>query len=89
MGAWTTWQRGSRDAAPGRNISNADTRWDLIENDTLTAFQELIENDPERVEEILSATSRSVSTMPGFTTTLTAWWIASLTSRSMSDGGLW
>lgn len=39
---------------PDGNISNADTRWDLIENDTLPAFQELIENDPERVEEILS-----------------------------------
>lgn len=40
---------------PSGNISNFDTRWDLIEHNTLPAYQKLLAEDPERVREILSA----------------------------------
>jgi hypothetical protein len=38
---------------PSGNISNFDTRWDLITNDTLPAFQKLAEEDPARTQQIL------------------------------------
>lgn len=40
---------------PEGNIANEDTRWDLIENDTLPAYQDLIRNDPERAREIIGS----------------------------------
>lgn len=40
---------------PAGNISNFDTRWDLIENDTMPAYQELLREDPELVRQILSS----------------------------------
>ncbi len=39
---------------PAGNISDFETRWDLIENDTLPAFQELLAEDPELVRDILN-----------------------------------
>jgi hypothetical protein len=40
---------------PAGNISNFDTRWDLIEHDTLPAYQKLLAENPELVEELLTA----------------------------------
>lgn len=34
---------------PDGNVSNFDTRWDLIENDTLPAYQKLLAEDPDYV----------------------------------------
>jgi hypothetical protein len=38
---------------PASNISNFGTRWDLIENDTLPAYQDLVKNHPDQVRAIL------------------------------------
>ena len=40
---------------PAGNISDFDTRWDLIESDTLPAFRDLMKNHPAEVEAILNA----------------------------------
>jgi hypothetical protein len=39
---------------PDGNISNFDTRWDLIEHDTLPAYQHLIATDHQQVVDILT-----------------------------------
>ncbi len=39
---------------PEGNISNFDTRWDLIENDTLPAYQKLLAEDPDYVRHELT-----------------------------------
>lgn len=39
---------------PRGNISDFDTRWGLIEDDTLPVFTDLVENDPDQVEDILN-----------------------------------
>ncbi|MDX6326514.1 MAG: hypothetical protein QOK15_2868 [Nocardioidaceae bacterium] len=54
---WLPDPHGSLDVKtglPAGNISNFDTRWDLITNDTLPAFQHLAEMDPTRTQQILS-----------------------------------
>ncbi|MET0930744.1 MAG: hypothetical protein ABWX74_14585 [Aeromicrobium sp.] len=38
---------------PRSNIADFDTRWGLIEDDTLPVYLDLVENDPGRVEDIL------------------------------------
>jgi hypothetical protein len=38
---------------PAGNISVYEQRWDLIEQDTLPAFRDLLERDPARVQELL------------------------------------
>jgi hypothetical protein len=38
---------------PDGNISNFGTRWDLIEHDTLPAYQDLVKNHPDEVRAIL------------------------------------
>ncbi|WP_374999749.1 hypothetical protein [Aeromicrobium sp. CTD01-1L150] len=43
---------------PRGNISDFDTRWNLIEQDTLPVFLDLVENDPDQVEEILNESVR-------------------------------
>ncbi|MGJ9414330.1 hypothetical protein ACHAAC_16630 [Aeromicrobium sp. CF4.19] len=43
---------------PQGNISDFDTRWGLIEDDTLPVFLDLVENDPDQVEDILSESVR-------------------------------
>lgn len=39
---------------PRSNIADFDTRWGLIEDDTLPAYLDLLKNDPDRVNEILN-----------------------------------
>ncbi len=39
---------------PRGNISNFGTRWDLIEHDTLPAYQHLLSDDPQQVRDILT-----------------------------------
>lgn len=39
---------------PDGNISNVDTRWDLISHDTLPAYQRLPADDPQQVRDILN-----------------------------------
>lgn len=39
---------------PEGNVSNFDTRWDLIDNDTLPAYQKLLAENPDEVERILT-----------------------------------
>jgi len=39
---------------PAGNVSDFDTRWELIENDTLPAYQKLLAEDPEQVRAILT-----------------------------------
>ncbi|MFY0409558.1 hypothetical protein [Solicola sp. PLA-1-18] len=43
---------------PTGNIADFDTRWDLIENDTLPAYLDLVENHPDQVEDILTTDVR-------------------------------
>ncbi len=43
---------------PSSNISDFDTRWGLIEDDTLPVFIDLVENDPDQVEDILNESVR-------------------------------
>lgn len=40
---------------PDGNIADFDTRWDLISNDTLPAYQDLLKNDPERAADIIGS----------------------------------
>jgi hypothetical protein len=40
---------------PVGNISDFDTRWDLIDNDTLPAYQQLLAEDPQQVRDMLTA----------------------------------
>lgn len=40
------------------NIAGFDTRWGLIEDDTLPTYINLVENDPARVEAILNESVR-------------------------------
>ncbi len=40
---------------PDGNLADFDTRWDLIENDTLPAYQELLRDDPELADEIIGS----------------------------------
>jgi hypothetical protein len=40
---------------PDGNISQRDERWKLIVNDTLPAYQRLLEDDPERVRQIVAS----------------------------------
>ncbi|HYJ70241.1 MAG TPA: hypothetical protein VEX15_21525 [Nocardioidaceae bacterium] len=40
---------------PNGNIADFDTRWNLIEKDTLPAYQHLINDDPERAREIIGS----------------------------------
>ncbi|MDQ5862456.1 MAG: WXG100 family type VII secretion target [Actinomycetota bacterium] len=40
---------------PDGNISNADQRWDLIRQDTLPAYQNLLATDPARAEQIIGS----------------------------------
>lgn len=40
---------------PAGNVSNFDTRWDLITNDTLPAYQKLLAEDPQAVRDMLSS----------------------------------
>jgi hypothetical protein len=40
---------------PAGNISDFDTRWELIENDTLPAYQKLLAEHPEEVRAMLTA----------------------------------
>lgn len=43
---------------PRSNIADFDTRWGLIEDDTLPTYIDLVENDPDQVEDILTASVR-------------------------------
>jgi hypothetical protein len=43
---------------PRSNIADFDTRWGLIEDDTLPVYLDLVENDPDRVERILNSSVR-------------------------------
>lgn len=43
---------------PRSNIADFDTRWGLIEDDTLPKYIDLVENDPDRVEDILNGSVR-------------------------------
>lgn len=38
---------------PRSNIADFDTRWGLIEDDTMPAYLDLLKNDPDQVEDIL------------------------------------
>ena len=40
---------------PDGNISNADERWELIRQDTLPAYQNLLATDPARAEQIIAS----------------------------------
>lgn len=40
---------------PDGNLADFDTRWDLIANDTLPAYQELLAEDPELAREIIGS----------------------------------
>ncbi|MEW9871224.1 WXG100 family type VII secretion target [Arthrobacter sp. HS15c] len=40
---------------PDGNISNADQRWELIRQDTLPAYQDLLARDPARAEQIIAS----------------------------------
>ena len=40
---------------PDGNISNADQRWELIRQDTLPAYQDLLATDPARAEQIIAS----------------------------------
>jgi hypothetical protein len=40
---------------PDGNISNADERWELIRQDTLPAYQDLLATDPARAEQIIAS----------------------------------
>jgi hypothetical protein len=40
---------------PDGNIADFDTRWNLIQKDTLPAYQHLINDDPERAREIIGS----------------------------------
>lgn len=40
---------------PDGNIADFDTRWDMVKNDTLPAYQELLENDPDRARDIIGS----------------------------------
>jgi uncharacterized protein YukE len=40
---------------PDGNISNADQRWELIRQDTLPAYQNLLASDPARAEQIIAS----------------------------------
>ncbi|MET3174375.1 UNVERIFIED_ORG: uncharacterized protein YukE [Arthrobacter sp. UYCu721] len=40
---------------PGGNISNADQRWELIRQDTLPAYQNLLATDPAGAEQIIGS----------------------------------
>jgi hypothetical protein len=40
---------------PDGNISNADQRWELIRQDTLPAYQNLLATDPARAEQIIAS----------------------------------
>jgi uncharacterized protein YukE len=44
---------------PRSNIADFDTRWGLIEDDTLPTWTHLVEDDPDRVERILNQSVRS------------------------------
>lgn len=43
---------------PRSNIADFDTRWGLIEDDTLPVYLDLVDDDPERVEQILTSSVR-------------------------------
>ena len=43
---------------PRGNIADFDTRWSLIEEDTLPVFLDLVENDPDQVADILNGSVR-------------------------------
>lgn len=43
---------------PGGNVADFNTRWDLIQDDTLPAYQDLVHNHPQQARDIIATDVR-------------------------------